>query len=286
MYAVIDVGSNSVRLMLHDGEHTISKQVSTTKLAEGIVNSSELAAKAIDRTAKAIITYVAKARTVTNTVMIFATEAVRRATNSSELLNKVYEATGIEVDVVSGEMEAQLGYVGVGQSGKCTVVDIGGASTEIIFGEDGKIDYAKSIRMGGVVLRDACGEDETELNDYITTKLAEYGELPVCANAVSIGGTATTIAALIHQVQPYDPALIHGSVITKKNLQALIAVITPLTLAERREVKGMFAGREDIIVGAMHAMYQIMSLLKQEKITVSESDNLEGYLIMKLDGKM
>ena len=282
MHAVIDVGSNSVRLMLHDGEKTINKFINSTKLAEGIVNCSELSDKAIARTADAIINYVNKAREYTNDVMIFATEAVRRATNSEMLIGRVFRATGVEIEVVSGDMEARLGYGGVGKSGECTVIDIGGASTELIFGSDGVIEYAKSVRMGGVVLRDVCGEDELKLESYIDDKIAEFGELPNCKIAIAIGGTATTISALLHEVKPYDPSKIHNSIINKSELKMLIKKIKGMTLEERRELKGMFVGREDIIIGAMHAMYKIMELLCVENVTVSESDNLEGYLLLKM----
>lgn len=285
MYAVIDIGSNSVRLMLHDGKKSISKDVCSTKLAEGIVNSSELSIAAIKRTADAIIALVVKARVVSDDVMIFATEAVRRATNAQELIDRVFSSTGLCIDVVTGEMEAKLGYIGVGQSGKCTVVDIGGASTEIIVGNSGIIEYAKSVRMGGVVLRDECGESAFELEKCISNKLLGFTGMPDSENVIAIGGTATTISALIYKVQPYNPEFIHGSIIQKDRLGGLIENIRGLSLQDRRCLKGMFLGREDIIIGAMTALYKVMELLKVDSVRVSESDNLEGYLIQKRNKK-
>ena len=286
MYAVIDIGSNSVRLMLHDGEKSVSKAVCSTKLAEGIINSSELSMVAIKRTADAIIDFVGKARAESDDVMIFATEAVRRATNSHILIDMVFGATGLNIDVITGELEAKLGYVGVSQSGICTVVDIGGASTEIIVGNSGVIEYAKSVRMGGVVLRDECGEDSVKLDESIDSTLLGFTSIPYSGSVIAIGGTATTTAALIHEVQPYDPEIIHGAMIDKESLGSLIKRIRGLSMQDRRGLKGMFIGREDIIIGAMTALYKVMELLKVESVTVSESDNLEGYLMLKRIDKL
>ena len=286
MYAVIDVGSNSVRLMLHDGKSTIEKFVKTTKLADGLARGNELSPEAMTRTADAVVAFAYKAREKTDEIMVFATEAVRRASNGNLLLEKVYQSTGLEIHVVSGELEARLGYVGVGVGGQCTVVDIGGASTEVVFGNDGVIDYAQSVAMGGVVLRDMCGETEKELKKHISGKIKEFGKLPKCKDVIAIGGTATTISALIYEIQPYNPSKVHQSVIKKADLSKLIKKVKKLSLEERMSLKGMFIGREDIIVGAMHVLYYVMKMLKVDSVTVSESDNLEGYLMLKLAGEL
>ena len=132
-YAVIDIGSNSVRLMMSDGKKTIYKTVKTTQLAEGMGEDNILQPFAIERTAQAVSFFNKRAKgDGADAVYVFATAAVRRAVNGNEFLNEVKRLCGIEVDVVSGEFEAELGLIGALNGEDGGVVDVGGASSEVV----------------------------------------------------------------------------------------------------------------------------------------------------------
>ena len=117
-YAVIDIGSNSVRLMINVDGQTLYKLVETTRLAEGMGSEKLLKAQAVDRTVSAVSFFVKKAKEErANKVYVFGTAAVRNAVNCHQFTKAIKDATGQDVDVISGEMEALIGRIGaIGQS--------------------------------------------------------------------------------------------------------------------------------------------------------------------------
>lgn len=286
MYAVIDIGSNSVRLMLNDGEKTLSKESRVTRLSQGIANGNLLNIESIIRTANAVSEFVEKAKGIADDIWIFATEAVRRASNAEVFTDLVAKRTGVAIQVLTGEQEALVGFVGASNMQNCTVVDIGGASTEIVCGDKGEVRYAKSVGIGAVVLRDSCGESNARLEGFLREKTRAYGYIPKMDKVIAISGTATTVVAMLDNLEPYDSSKVHNRVINRKEIFKLYNIIKKLSLEERKEYKGLQPSRADIIVGAMYELMFIMDMMNVYEITVSESDNLEGFLKLKLDGKI
>lgn len=275
-YAVIDIGSNSVRLMIHDGNVTLSKEICSSKLAKNMQNDI-LDIASIDRTVEAISYFVDKASVYTDNINVFATEALRKASNKNILVDKVKNITGIDVNIISGEEEAKIGFVGAAKNNDCTIVDIGGASTEIVSGNNGKIEFAQSMPVGAVVLSDNCLEKFSSITKYLKKYLL-YGKVPFKNDVIAIGGTATTVAAIVYHIEPYDREKVNGSVIERKQIINIMNKIKCLSNEERLKVVGLQKGREDIIVGAMYELLYIMDMLQVIKIRVSDDDNLEGYL--------
>ena len=146
--AVIDVGSNSVRLLLSRNGVTVFKGVKVTKLAQGVLATSMLNDVAIDRTVSAIKEFCDYANEQgANNIFIFATAGVRQAKNGNVFVDKVKEVCGITVDVVSGGIEAKIGAIGALDGADGGLIDIGGASTEITVIKDKKTIYSKSINI-------------------------------------------------------------------------------------------------------------------------------------------
>ena len=280
LYAIIDIGSNSIRLMLSDGERTLKKYVETTKLAEGLAITGKLGQSAMQRSVQAIIKFVAIANENNAVVYIFATEAVRSASNGNDFVKKIKQSTGYDIDVVCGEMEAKLGFTGASQGQNVCVVDIGGASTEIVCGDKGNIIYGKSLPIGAAILRDNCGEDEEKLLTFISAKLKEYGNIPKMDKLVAIGGTASTIVSVLLQMEVYDTDKVHNYMLYKTDALKVYELIKKTPLKDRCNIKGLPVGRQDIIVGAIFELVKIMEMLGFEYLFVSEKDNQEGYLML------
>ena len=279
MYAVIDIGSNSIRLMFHNGERTIMKMVKTTRLAEGLAETGMLSDSAIERSLKAVTEFIAIAKERYNIFpYIFATEAVRSASNGYVLTTLICEKCDALVDIVSGTKEAELGFAGVYTSGTICVVDIGGASTEIIVGNNKGINYSKSLKIGAVRLKDICGEDEEVLDRYLTEQLKKYGNVPKADEVVAIGGTAGTIVAITLGMKEYESSRVHNYILKESVIASCYNMVRQTPLEKRKDIIGLMAGREEIIVGAMYELLLIMRKLGVDKVRVSESDNLEGYL--------
>ena len=280
--AAIDIGSNSVRLMMWADGKTLYKRINTTRLGEGLVSTGVMSPAAMQRTAAAVRDFAAAAAEEgAAKVYAFATAAVRRAANREEFLGEVRRVAGIDVDVISGEEEAEIGILGALGNSDGGMIDVGGASTEIIVRRGGKSVYAHSADVGAVRLYDACGRDYDKLNGFITAALAEYGEVPACGAMCAIGGTATTMAAVALALEKYDPAVIDGTRIGVAQAGEMAQKLLSMPVDEVMKMSGMDPRRADIIGGGSLLMYRIMRMLGLSEITVSERDNLEGYVALR-----
>lgn len=281
--SAIDVGSNSVRLMVMADGKTLYKQLDTTRLAEGLAQSGVLKPEAIERTARAVQIFAAAAElNGAGTPYVFATAAVRSSKNGADFVARVKALTGIDVDVLSGEEEAACGILGALRGRDGGIIDLGGASTEITLQQGGKTLYSKSVNIGTVRLFDMAGQDRSALQAAIDNLLNGYGSLSLDGKDIyGIGGTATSLAALYHELEKYDPKVVEGTVLTREWLCAEAEKLLSLTVEERRALRGMEPRRADVIAGGCLLMYSILNRFNADRITVSESDNLEGYVLLK-----
>lgn len=278
LFGVIDIGSNSVRLMISNGAKTLSKENVITKLAEGQGEDSKLNDTAIERTALAVSFYVEKARSLgVDKILVFATAAVRKACNRAKFLSKVKALCGMDIDVVSGEKEADIGFLGATGGLTGGVIDIGGASSEIIVKENANLLYSKSLNVGCVSLNNLCGQDETKIENYLNEKLEEYGSVP-SATFYAIGGTATSLCAIAQGLKEYLSQKVDGYHLKKEQVDCLVDSLSAMTIEERKNIPCLQKGRADVILGGAILLCKIMEKLGIIEIIVSEKDNLEGYL--------
>ena len=281
-YAVIDIGSNSVRLMLVANGKVLYKRLNTTRLGEGLASSTILKREAIERTANAVSAFYQTAKKEgAEKTYAFATAAVRTAINGDEFIEKVKEICSLNVEVVSGEKEAELGILGALGFGDGAVIDMGGASCELVVKTDGEIVYKKSVNIGVVRLKDECGTDKTKLIKAATRAAKEYGEIPKIKAVHAIGGTATTLGALALGLTEYDGERVTGTEITVGELEKTADKLLNMPIEEIASLACMPKGRADVIGGGAFALATIMRKLGIEKMIVSDRDNLEGYAIEK-----
>ena len=281
-FAVIDIGSNSVRLMFVADGKVLYKRLQTTRLGEGLATSSRLKTEAIERTARAVADFyaVAKEEGAEKTVA-FATAAARTAKNGSAFTDRVFELCGLEVEIVSGETEAELGILGALGNQDGVIADMGGASTEIAYKKDGKIVYRKSVDIGVVRIKDAYGTDREEIAKAAKKAAQEYGQVPSCSRVCGIGGTATTLAAIALGLEEYDSKKVTGAVITAQKMQELATWLRSKTPAQIAEIPCVSKGREDVLAGGATMFAELMPILGIKEMVVSDRDNLEGYAIKK-----
>ena len=279
-FAIIDIGSNSVRLMYVADGKVLYKAVNTTRLGEGLADSPYLKGEAIERSANAVWEFVSKAKQEgAEKVAIFATAAVRSAKNRGEFLSKVKALCGMDVDVISGEKEAEIGILGALGEQDGGVIDIGGASTEIVIKESGKLIYQKSINVGVVRLKDAFGRDKESLFSFARKASIEYGEVPNGKVLYAIGGTATTLGAIATGLEEYSSEKVTGAEITLEQMRSLAEEFLSKSVEEIAQMPCMPKGRADVIAGGAVLFQVLMERLGIEKIIVSDRDNLEGYAI-------
>lgn len=281
-YGVIDIGSNSVRLLLWADGQTIYKKTNTTRLGAGVEQTRRLSPEAIARTAEAVRAFKAEAEEAGAVrVWAFATAAVRSAANGAGFTAAVKALCGLDVDVIAGEREARLGLTGALEGRDGGIIDVGGASTEVTVSRGGKIVYAVSADVGAVRLRDACGEDREKLERFIGERIAVYGTIPPF-EAYAVGGTATSLAALELALEPYDPTRTDGLRLSAASVLGWAERLLSMPQEERLALRGMDPRRADVLGGGALLLGRVMQRAGAAQITVSERDNLEGYLQEKL----
>ena len=280
---IIDIGSNSVRLALSADGKTLYKRIKTTRLSEGLSLTGKLNLSAIERTAKAVADFKAEAEADgAKKVYAFATAAVRASANGSDFTDYTKKHYGIDIDVISGETEAKIGLLGALGNADGGIIDLGGASCEVTVRQNGDTVYAKSVDVGAVRLLDTCGRDRDKLESYIGEKLKEYGKFDAGKyNMYGVSGTATTLAAVKHKLKEYDPAVVHGTVLAVDEVGALAEKFLSMSVEQIKELGEVVVWRADVIGGASLFLYRLMQYMNISKMTVSENDNLEGYLLYK-----
>ena len=279
-YAVIDIGSNSVRLLLWADGHTLYKKINTTRLGEGLSRTGVISGQAAARTVDAIAAFCAQAKSEgEERTFAFATAAVRSAKNGQAFVSDVLSRCGLAVDVLSGEREARAGLLGALEGKDGGIVDVGGASSEVTVSLGGKVVYSYSLGLGAVLLKDLCGEDPAALARVIGERVEEYGEVPR-AEMTAVGGTATSLAALARGIQPYDPAKVHGTFLTAEEIEGWGGRLLGMTQSERLALKGMDPARADILGGGALLLGGILRKIGARGVRVSERDNMEGYLLL------
>ena len=280
-YAVIDIGSNSVRLMCVANGKVLYKRLNTTRLGEGLAQSTMLKAEAIERSAVAVAEFFRQAvEEQAEQVLAFATAAVRTAENGMQFVSRVRELCGLDVEVVSGETEAEIGILGALGDQDGAVVDIGGASTEIVVKQNGEFTYKKSVNIGVVRLRDQCGLQKEKLLQVCKERVKEFGFVPKTAT-YAIGGSATAIAAFCLGLKEYDAQKVTGVKITKAQMRETADKLLSLTPEEILSSSCMPKGRADVIAGGAVLFSVIMEELDIPELIISDRDNLEGYAISK-----
>jgi len=281
---LIDIGSNSVKLGVYKGAHTlyVPKKIITTGLGEGLASTGSLSNTAINRTFDAVIRlHEEAAAQKAGQIIIFATEAVRAARNGNVFVSKIYDATGLEIDILSGEREAALGFLGAGQKikGDYTVIDIGGASVEIAGGHTGKLTYKKSIPLGVLRLLDKCGEDAEKITAYIKENIQRLGSFPPVQKLISIGGTATILAAMLQrQKKNYNAYKAHNYKLTQKKLKKIISkILTSKDLCA--QFPFLPPRRAKVMLHGALLLDALLEYLDCKYTIASENGLSEGYLI-------
>ncbi len=277
--AVLDIGSNSVRLMLWADGKTLYKKVLTTRLAAGAEGT--LREDAMQRTLEAVSSLALLAAAEGARLSAFATAAVRSSTNGNEFCARVRAACGVDVEVLSGEDEARIGLFGATQGGDGGIIDLGGASTEICTCQGGEIVTSMSLPMGCVKLFEACGE-EAALLDRTLDPLLSSLESAVCTQPMyAIGGTASTLASIKLGLTEYDAERLNGLVLPQTWVRKIATRLFSMTVEARKQVAGMDPRRADVIAGGAYFLAKIMEKLSLPEIMFSDRDNLEGYLFLR-----
>jgi len=302
--AAIDIGTNSMRLMLCETKGKSigkrEKELIVTRIGKDLFETGRISEKAMSRNIEALKYFKNKAdRYGAEAVLAIATSAVRDASNGKEFAEAAKSQAGVDIRIISGEEEAQLGIIGVMSELETTddsvlVLDIGGGSTELILGNKGKIDYSVSIPAGAVrmtekfisenpISDEAVSNLQKRLGELFKDVLVRLGQKKI-GRIIAIGGTATTTAAIYHCLDIYKPEIVHNTSIDLNFISSTFKRLKEMTVQERYQVKGLQKERADVIPAGLYIMKYVVEGLKMNSLTVSENDNLEGVISKYISG--
>ncbi|MGN6217252.1 MAG: Ppx/GppA phosphatase family protein [Solirubrobacterales bacterium] len=291
--AVIDVGTNSTRLLVADVDRgrvsPVERRSTVTRLGRGVDLSGHLAHEAIEDVCTAIGDYVGILGELgAETVETIATSAVRDADNGSAFIAELRERFALSARVLDGEEEARATYLGATSeqppSEPTLVVDIGGGSTELVVGTGNEISFHDSLQAGVVRHSERCithdpptaGELEALAAGVRGLVLGSVGEGIEAERAIAVAGTPTSLAAVEMELEPYDPARVHGHVLALPSIQRMLSRLASAPLSERVEIPGLHPDRAPTIVAGVVILIEAMRAFGLEAITVSEHDILYG----------
>lgn len=281
--SAIDIGSNSVRLATFADGKTLYKRLKTTRLGEGLSLTGRLKEEAIERSAQAVASFYSEALADgAEKVYAFATAAVRSSENGQAFIECVQKLCGLTVQVLSGEEEAKCGILGALGFGDGGIIDVGGASAEVTVQSDGKVAYAKSVNIGTVRLYDLAGRNKVKLLQVIKEKVKDYGSFTIGEGVKmsAIGGTASRLASIKHNLKEYHPEITDGTVLTLEEMYNLASKLLSMSVEEIRATT-ICGSSAEIVGGGCLLIAEIMSKFDIKEITVSEKDNLEGFVRLK-----
>lgn len=295
-YAVIDVGTNSVKFHLAERATTgawatLTDRAEVTRLGEGLQESGAIAAPALDRTATAIADMVDEADAAgAIAIAAVGTAGLRIATNSDAVLAAIRARAHIGIEVISGEDESRLAYLaavaGLGLlEGSQVVFDTGGGSSQFTFGRGTAVDERFSVDVGAVRFTDRFGlsgavatEVLHEVRSAIATDLARVSGRPAPDTLVGMGGAITNMTAVKLGLTSYDPDLVQGTRLDRAEVDRQIALYASMDADGRRAITGLQPKRAEVILAGACIVRTVMDLLGRDALTVSDRGLRHGVL--------
>jgi exopolyphosphatase / guanosine-5'-triphosphate,3'-diphosphate pyrophosphatase len=299
---VLDIGSNSTRLLIAEVDpvtgavEELLRRSKVTRLGDGVDSRGKLSERAIARVLSTLAEYreaIDSYQARTNLALL--TSAVRDAANGDSFAARLREDYGLDARVLSGEEEAQLSFLGAmsgeiddrqSASEPTVVIDIGGGSTEFIVGRGRTAGFHVSLPVGVVRMSERHIRSDppapAELQSLADDTRATFEEgLPAHERAsarrgVAVAGTATSAAAIDMELDPYDPARVHGYRLLLGTVELLLARMADMTEAQRRKIVGLDPARAPTIVAGMIVLCEALRAFALDEVTVSEHDILYG----------
>jgi exopolyphosphatase/guanosine-5'-triphosphate,3'-diphosphate pyrophosphatase len=286
--AVIDIGTNSVKLLVADtppggGMETIVEKAEVTRLGEGLTDGGDFGIEAMDRTVRSVVAMAAEARRLgARHIAAVGTAGLRMAANRGELLDRIRDETAVDVEVISGEEESRLAFLAVAAEagpieGAIVVFDTGGGSSQFTFGKGGRVDEQFSVPIGAVRVAETFDLDGVAGLEAVAAARAAIGEelagirgRPAAGLLIGIGGAVTNLTAVSLGMVDYDPERIRGTRLERAEVERQIELYRTTDTEDRRSIPGLQPKRAEVILAGACIVGTVMELLGVESLTVSD----------------
>ena len=296
-YAAIDVGTNSVKFHIGErsadgGWRAVVDRAEITRLGEGLAGTGVLNPSPMERTIDAIAGMVDEAgREDVDEIVAVGTAGLRIARNSADFVAAVKDRCGLDLEVISGDEEARLSYLAATSAldlgeGSLVVFETGGGSSQFTFGEGKRVDERFSLDVGAVGLTERFGladvvSEKTLAGvfDELATELGRLDGRPTPAGLVAMGGAATNLAAVKHELATYDPDVVQGTVLGLAEIDRQIDLYRTQTADERRRIVGLQPKRAEVILAGACIVRTVIAKLGRQSATVSDRGLRHGLLL-------
>lgn len=295
---VMDIGTNSCRLFLAEIKKEndaisilkkLYKETKITKLGTYINADSSIREEGMNIVVEILKDYKKTAENYGAEIITgFATSATREASNRDYFLKKIYDETGINIHCISGDKEADLTFSGAISEFEKEIIlfDIGGGSTEIIYGDKKSIGFLKSFKAGAVRETESFFKNDNfsaeNIDECIKSLKERFEEIEFLKEKdfelVGVAGTVTTNVSVKEKMEKYDTNKVHLYQLSKEDLEENLKKYLSVNLEERKKIAGLQPQRADTVISGTIIILVIMDILKKDRITVSECDNLEGAM--------
>lgn len=295
-FAVVDVGTNSIKFIVAEAgpKGTWQARVdraAITRLGEGLVPGGAIADAARDRAVQAVAGMADEARRHgARAIAAVGTAGLRMASNGAQVVEAIRQASGVAVEVISGEEEARLAFLaaraGLGlERGSLAIFDTGGGSSQFTFGHDDVIDERFSVDVGAVRYTERFGLDravpESRLRDALAAIAADLARLdgrrPPDALA-AMGGAVTNMAAVFHGMATYDPDVVQGTVLHRAEIDRQIELYRTQDAEARRHIVGLQPRRAEVMLAGACIVRTVMDKLGKAHFAVSDRGLRHGVL--------
>jgi exopolyphosphatase / guanosine-5'-triphosphate,3'-diphosphate pyrophosphatase len=303
---VVDLGTNSTRLLVADIEDgavsELERRTVVTRFGEGVDATGRLSEAAMERVADALGGYREVIdRLGAEHVVAVATSAMRDAENGPAFREHLRERFDIDARTITGDEEARLTFAGATAAREDTastvVIDIGGGSTEYVVGRPrDDPGFYVSTRMGSVRHTERFLPTDPPTDEELAALAADAAriakeEVPgrvrdATQHGIAVAGTATTLAAIDQQLDPYDRDRVHGYRLGLAAGERMLRMLAALPLAERREVMGLDPGRAPSIVAGAGILVESIHAFGLDAVEISEADILHGAALAVADGAL
>ena len=304
--AVVDIGTNSTRLLIAEVDSStgaveeLVRHSQVTRLGDGVDARGSLSEEAMERVFQTLAGYRTEidAHACTANLAVL-TSAVRDARNGAAFAARVRNEFGLDARVLTGDEEARLTFRGA-MSGRpaptepTVVIDIGGGSTEFVIGVRSEVRFHTSLHAGVVRMSErhihSDPPEAQELQELALDARATYLDgLPPdvrepVRRGIAVAGTATSAASIDQELDPYDPAKVHGYPLLLATVEMLLARLADLDEEERQKVTGLDPRRAPTIVAGMILLEEAIGAFALDEVEVSEHDILHGGVLLLSEG--
>jgi exopolyphosphatase/guanosine-5'-triphosphate,3'-diphosphate pyrophosphatase len=301
--ASIDIGTNTVLLLIAKVDETsfeitpLFNEYKMPRIGRGLKLNERIAVERIEK----LFTVLSEYQSIiskynVDDVLVTATNALRIATNSAEIVERIKKQLSWNVNIISGKTEAEFAFLGAvpvsTKNKSILVIDIGGGSTELILGKENNIEYRKSFHIGSVsatenYLKNSPPIDRelSELKIELETIFAEIKNKFAPDLTYSIAGTPTTLFCMINEIKSFNESIVEGGILKHEDIVKLIQELKKLAPEEIRNGYGkIMQGREDIILGGSSILLNIMELLNLSEVIISSRGIRYGAIVSFLKG--